>query len=54
MYPKHPTVDFLIRNYSKARVIKASPADPKAVALGIQREMTDGDVVDSMVRKYAK
>ena len=54
MYPKHPSVDFLIRNYSKARVIKAAPADPKAAMLGFPREMTDSDVVDAMVRKYAK
>lgn len=54
MYPKYPSVDFLIRNFSKARVIKAAPVDPRAEALGMQRQITRSDVIDSMLRKYGK
>lgn len=53
MWPKHPSVEFLIRNFSKARVIKAAPVDPIAQQLGKQRAITDQDVIDQMVKKYA-
>ena len=36
MWPKHPSVEFLIRNFSKARVLVAAPANPVAKQLGIQ------------------
>lgn len=54
MYQKHPSVKFLIENFSKARVIKAAPADPVKALLGLEREITNQDVIDSMIRKYAK
>lgn len=53
MYPKFPSVQFLIENYSKARVIKAAPVNELSRLLG-KREICDRDVVDSMLRKYAK
>ncbi len=49
-----PSVETLIRKHSKARVIVAAPVDPRAAMLGLPRQMTDGDVLQSMVRKYAK
>lgn len=54
MWPRHPSVEFLIRNFSKARVLVAAPANPVAKQLGIQREITDADAVSAMVKKYAK
>ena len=54
MEPTYPSVAYLIARYSKARVLKAAPADPKAKLLGLQREMTDADAKSAMLRKYAR
>lgn len=54
MWPKYPSVELLIRTYSKARVLVATPVDPILQKLGTQRRIKDQDVIDGMVKRYAK
>lgn len=54
MSTKPPSVETLIRTHSKARVIKAAPVGWNESVVLKRRVITDRDVVESMVRKYAK
>lgn len=52
--PNNPkSVEQLIRQHSKARVIRATPVHPRGRKLMNIREITKNDVIDAMVRKYA-
>lgn len=54
MSTKIPSVETLIRTHSKARVLVAKPVGYLEQKLANIREITSGDVIESMVRKYAK
>lgn len=47
------TVEQLIREHSKARVLRAVPVTPEASRFFGHKQLTTAQVIDDMVRRYA-